>query len=191
MISSGFKFLFVVIFLSIYFCNASSNVPKNEETCKCGFVHDPSQSISIKKIIIKTSNEHLSGTDDTVKITMYTRRPGEGFEKCSTNGLDNPGVDDLDQGKIDVFDSAKTLGGCMEKSFGHDSGWITILLESDGDDSWLMAYTMIVFTDGSNWQCVNSDQIWLGEGQNYHSFNCELLFRPPGGFNLSPELVTG
>ena len=79
MISSGFKLLFVVIFLAIYFCNASnSNAPKNEneQTCECGFVTDPPKTISLKDILTKTSNTYYAGTDDNVKLTVIKRRKG-------------------------------------------------------------------------------------------------------------------
>ena len=112
MISSGFKFLFVVIFLAIYFCNASNNAPKNEheQTCECGFVTDPPKTISLKDILTKTSNTYYAGTDDNVKLTVIKRRKGAKYKFCETNALVRPGINVLERGNTDNFNGVDVLG---------------------------------------------------------------------------------
>ena len=68
--------------------------------------------------------------------------------------------------------------------------WVTLVLETDGNDAWKMEYIMIFFTDNSYWKCANPHHIWVGEGELGY-FHCELVRAGPGRFHLSPELVNG
>ena len=112
MISSGFKLLFVVIFLAIYFCNASNNAPQKdyEQICECGFVTHPPKTISLKDILTKTSNTYHAGTDDNVKLTVIKRRRGAKYESCETSALVRPGINVLERGNTDNFNGVEVLG---------------------------------------------------------------------------------
>ena len=114
MISSGFKLLFVVIYLAIYFCNASNNAPKNEiepPPCECGFVTDTPQTISFKDILTKTSDAWYAGTVDNVKLQLIKIfDQGGKYQQCITNALKRPGVDVLMRGNQDNFFGIDVLG---------------------------------------------------------------------------------
>ena len=126
MISSGFKLLFVVIYLAIYFCNASNNAPKNKNEieqifknkneiepppCECGFVTDTPQTISFKDILTKTSDAWYAGTVDNVKLQLIKIfDQGGKYQQCITNALKRPGVDVLMRGNQDNFFGIDVLG---------------------------------------------------------------------------------
>ena len=82
----------------------------------------------IFNISTRTCDVDHGGTDDDVFITIYVKKGGNKFS--FTRELDNPGINDFEEGSLDRF--VLTSGG---KTMDQITG---IVVKLRGDDGWCM-----------------------------------------------------